>query len=158
MQVLHQIPILNDPNVLVGLSPAGDAAVYKISNDLAIVLTVDFFTPIVDDPYTYGLIAATNSLSDIYAMGAKPILALNIVGFPIEKLPLEMLTQILLGGADKAKEAGIPIAGGHTIDDSEPKYGLVVMGVVHPDKMMTNSNAKPGDVLILTKPIGSGRI
>lgn len=158
MQVLHQIPILNDPNVLVGLSTADDATVYKISDDLAVVLTVDFFTPIVDDPYMFGLIAATNSLSDIYAMGAKPILALNIVGFPVGKLPLEVLTQILLGGSDKAKEAGIPIAGGHTIDDNEPKYGLVVMGLAHPEKIMTNSNAKPGDVLILTKPIGTGII
>lgn len=158
MQVLRQLPIMNDPKVLVGLSTSDDAAVYKISDDLAIVLTVDFFTPIVDDPYIFGSIAATNSLSDVYAMGGKPILALNIVGFPTDKLPLSILTQILKGGFDKAKEAGISIAGGHTIDDREPKYGLVVMGMVHPNKVMTNSNAKPGDALILTKPIGSGII
>jgi selenide,water dikinase len=158
MQVLHQLPILNDPRVLVGLSTSDDAAVYKISDDLAVVLTVDFFTPIVDDPYTFGIIAAANSLSDIYAMGAKPVMALNIVGFPSDKLPFEVLTQILKGGSDKAKEAGIPIAGGHTIDDSEPKYGLVVMGMAHPNRIMTNSSAKPGDALILTKPIGSGII
>lgn len=158
MQVLRQLPIMNDPKVLVGLSTSDDAAVYKISDDLAIVLTVDFFTPIVDDPYIFGSIAATNSLSDVYAMGGKPILALNIVGFPTDKLPLSILTQILKGGFDKAKEAGISIAGGHTIDDREPKYGLVVMGMVHPNNVMTNSNAKPGDALILTKPIGSGII
>lgn len=158
MQVLRQLPVMSDPEVLVGLSTSDDAAVYKISDDLAIVLTVDFFTPIVDDPYIFGSIAAANSLSDVYAMGGKPLLALNIVGFPTDKLPLDILTQILKGGFDKAKEAGIPIAGGHTIDDREPKYGLVVMGMVHPDKVMTNSNAKPGDALVLTKPIGSGII
>lgn len=158
MQVLHQIPVFHDPRVLVGLSMPDDAAVYKISDDLAIVQTVDFFTPIVDDPYTFGAISATNSMSDIYAMGAKPAMALNVVGFPVEKLPLEVLTQILRGGSDKAAEAGIPIVGGHTIDDAEPKYGLVVMGLVHPNEIITNSGARPGDVLILTKPIGTGII
>ena len=158
MQVLHQIPMICDPKVLVGRSEADDAAVYKISDDIAVVQTVDYFTPIVDDPYTFGAIAAANSLSDIYAMGARPVMALNIAGFPVDSLPLSILVEILRGGSDKAKEAGISIAGGHTIDDNEPKYGLVVMGLVHPDKIITNSGAKPGDVLILTKPIGTGII
>lgn len=158
MQVLRQIPMICDPRVLVGRSEADDAAVYEISDDLAAVQTVDYFTPIVDDPYTFGAIAAANSLSDIYAMGAKPVMALNIVGFPVDRLSLEVLVEILRGGSDKAKEAGISIAGGHTIDDNEPKYGLVVMGLVHPDRIMTNSGAEPGDVLILTKPIGTGII
>jgi len=158
MQVLHQIPMIHDPDVIVGRSGADDAAVYKISDDLAVVQTVDYFTPIVDDPYTFGTIAAANALSDIYAMGARPTMALNIVGFPVNKLPLDVLVKILRGGSDKAEEAGISIAGGHTIEDNEPKYGLVVMGLVHPDRIMTNSNAKPGDALILTKPIGTGII
>jgi len=158
MQVLHQIPMICDPGVIVGRSTADDAAVYRISDDLAVVQTVDYFTPIVDDPYTFGAIAAANALSDIYAMGAKPVMALNIVGFPIDKLPLDILVEILRGGSDKAKEAGISIAGGHTIDDNEPKYGLTVIGLVHPDEIITNSGAKPGDVLILTKPIGTGII
>jgi selenide,water dikinase len=132
--------------------------VYKISDDLAVVQTVDYFTPIVDDPYTFGTIAAANALSDVYAMGARPTMALNIVGFPVNELPLDVLVEILRGGSDKAEEAGIPIAGGHTIEDNEPKYGLVVMGLVHPDRIMTNSRAKPGDALILTKPIGTGII
>jgi selenide,water dikinase len=157
-QVLRQIPKLHDPNVIIGYDESDDSAVYKISDELAIVQTVDYFTPIVDDPYTFGLISATNALSDIYAMGAKPIMALNIAGFPVDKLPLEILVEILRGGADKAKEAGIPITGGHTIDDNEPKYGMVVTGLVHPDKIVANSGAKAGDVLILTKPIGTGII
>lgn len=158
MQVLHQIPKFFDPNILVGFEKSDDAAVYRISDDLAVVLTVDYFTPIVDDPYTFGSISAANALSDIYAMGAKPILGLNIAGFPAQKLPLSILSEIFRGGADKAKEAGISIAGGHTIDDNEPKYGLVAMGLVHPEKIITNSGAKPGDLIILTKPIGTGII
>jgi len=158
MQVLHQIPIIHDPRVLVGRSGADDAAVYKVSDDLAVVQTVDYFTPIVDDPYTFGSIAAANALSDVYAMGARPTMALNIVGFPVDKLSLDVLVAILRGGSDKAAEAGISIAGGHTVDDNEPKYGLVVMGLVHPDAVMTNAGAKVGDVLILTKPIGTGII
>jgi selenide,water dikinase len=158
MQVLHQIPKLYDPNVIIGYETSDDAAVYKLSDDLAVVQTVDYFTPIVDDPYTFGCISAANALSDIYAMGAKPIMGLNIAGFPVNKLSLDVLVQILQGGSDKAKEAGITIAGGHTIDDNEPKYGMVVTGLVHPEKIITNSNAKPGDVLILTKPIGVGII
>jgi len=158
MQVLRQIPIVFDPNVIVGRLGADDAAVYKLSDDLAVVQTVDFFTPVVDDPYTFGSIAAANALSDVYAMGARPAMALNIAGFPIDKLPLDVLVEILRGGSDKVEEAGISIAGGHTIEDTEPKYGLVVMGLVHPDRIMTNSGAKTGDVLILTKPIGTGII
>jgi selenide,water dikinase len=158
MQVLRQIPIIHDPRLLVGSSEYEDAAVYKLSDDLALVQTVDYFTPIVDDPYTFGAIAAANALSDIYAMGAKPALALNIVGFPMSDLPLDTLVEILRGGSDKAKEAGISIAGGHSVDDKEPKYGLVVTGFAHPDRIVKNSGAKPGDVLVLTKPIGTGII
>ena len=158
MQVLRQIPMIHDPAVLVGRSGADDAAVYRVSHELAVVQTVDYFTPVVDDPYTFGTIAAANALSDIYAMGARPAMALNVVGFPVEKLSLDVLVEILRGGSDKAAEAGISIAGGHTVDDSEPKYGLVVMGLVHPDAIITNSGAKPGDALILTKPIGTGII
>jgi len=152
------MPKINDPNLLVGISTADDAAVYKISDNTAIVETVDFFTPVVDDPYTFGQIAAANALSDIYAMGAKPLFALNIVAFPSKKLPLEVLEEILRGGADKVREAGINIVGGHSIDDPEPKYGLVVTGIVHPNKVIANSTARAGDVLILTKPLGIGII
>lgn len=152
------MPKISDPNLLVGISTADDAAVYKISNDMAIVETVDFFTPVVDDPYTFGQIAAANALSDIYAMGARPLFALNIVAFPSKKLPLEVLEEILRGGADKVREAGINVVGGHSIDDPEPKYGLVVTGIVHPEKVVANSTAKAGDVLILTKPLGIGII
>ena len=158
MQVLRQIPAIQDPRVLVGHSEADDAAVYKISDELAVVQTVDYFTPIVDDPYTFGVIAAANALSDIYAMGARPAMALNVAGFPIDTLSLDVLTQILRGGAYKAAEAGISIVGGHTVNDSEPKYGLAVMGLIHPDAIIANAGAKPGDVLILTKPIGVGII
>lgn len=157
-QVLRYLPKINDPNVLVGTNTADDAAVYRISDDLAIVQTVDYFTPVVDDPFTFGQITAANALSDIYAMGAKPLFALNIVGFPSKQLPLEVLTEILKGGATKAAEAGISIIGGHTIDDSEPKYGLVVTAVINPNKVITNSTAKPGDILVLTKPLGIGII
>ncbi len=147
---------IEDPNLLVGLETSDDAGVYKITDDLAIVQTVDYFTPIVDDPYMFGQIAAANALSDVYAMGATPKTALNIVGFPIKKLPEEMLAQILLGAADKVKEAGAVIIGGHSIDDQEPKFGLSVTGFVHPERVFKNFGAKNGDVLILTKPIGVG--
>jgi len=155
-KVLSSLPGITHPQVLVSAASADDAAVYKISNDLALVQTVDFFTPVVDAPYSFGAIAAANSLSDIYAMGATPLFALNIVGFPEKRLPLSVLENILKGANDKAAEAGIPIVGGHTIEDPEPKFGLAVTGSVHPDKILTNSNARPGDVLILTKPIGLG--
>ncbi len=157
-RILADMPVPDDARVLVGLNTADDAAVYKINQDTAIVQTVDFFTPIHDDPYQFGAIAATNALSDIYAMGGKPLFALNIVGFPSNRLPMEVLGDILRGAQDKAKEAGLSIIGGHTIEDTEPKFGLAVTGIVHPDKIWTNNGAKPGDALILTKPIGLGII
>jgi cysteine desulfurase len=157
-KVLKDLPPVFDKNVLVGTNTSDDAAVYRISEDLAIVQTVDFFTPVVDDPYSFGAIAAANALSDIYAMGAKPIFALNIVGFPSNRLPIDVLKEILRGASDKAAEAGITILGGHTVEDPEPKFGMAVSGLVHPGKVITNSNAQPGDALILTKPIGTGII
>jgi selenide, water dikinase len=156
--VLSQLPIFTDPNILVGTKYADDAAVYQLTEDLAIVQTVDYITPVVDDPYACGAVAAANSLSDVYAMGARPIFALNVVGFPTGKLPLATLTAILQGGADKVREAGASIVGGHSIDDPEPKYGLVVTGLVHPKKVVTNAAARVGDQLILTKPLGMGII
>lgn len=152
------LPQVDDPRVIVGTNTADDAAVYQLDNNTAIVQTVDFFTPVVDDPYTFGAVAAANSLSDIYAMGATPLFALNIIGFPVNDLPLEIMSEILKGGSDKAREAGINIVGGHSIEDKEPKYGLVVTGLVSPDKVVSNAGAQPGDTLILTKPIGSGII
>jgi len=142
--------------VLVGFSTSDDAGVYKISDDLALVQTVDFFTPIVDDPFDFGRIAAANALSDIYAMGAKPLTALNIAGFPIEEYGPEILTQILEGGAAIVREAGVALLGGHTIKDDEPKYGLAVTGLVHPRKIVTNAKARVGDALVLTTPPGTG--
>lgn len=155
--MLRQLPAIEDPNLLVGISTGDDAAVYKMSDEMAIVSTVDFFPPIVDDPYKFGEIAATNALSDVYAMGGKPVIALNIVGFPVD-LPHDILGEILSGGASKAQEAGVLIVGGHTVDDAEPKYGMSVTGVVHPGEQVTNAGAQPGDVLVLTKPIGTGII
>jgi selenide,water dikinase len=140
---------------LVGFSTNDDAAVYRVAPGMALVSTVDFFPPVVDDPFQFGAIAAANALSDVYAMGAKPLFALNLVGFPKDQ-PLEVLSQILAGGQAKAAEAGIPILGGHSVQDPEPKYGLAVTGTVHPKKVLTNAGAKPGDVLLLTKPLGSG--
>ena len=156
--MLSQLPTFTDPNILVGTKTADDAAVYQLTEELAIVQTVDYITPVVDDPYACGAVAAANSLSDIYAMGARPILALNVVGFPAGKLPLRVLSAILQGGADKVKEAGASIVGGHSIDDPEPKYGLVVTGLVHPKKVLTNASAQVGDDLVLTKPLGLGII
>ena len=150
--------MISDERVIVGFNGHYDAAVVRLDDGKLLVQTVDFFTPIVDDPYQFGQIAAANSLSDIYAMGAKPIFALNIVGFPINVLPNEILTTILQGGADKAKEAGIPTVGGHSVDDKEPKYGLVVTGEVEEKNIVTNKSATPGDVLVLTKPLGIGII
>jgi len=157
-KILKEIPVSKDANILIDTKNSDDAAVYKINNETALVQTLDFFTPIVNNPYDFGAIAAANALSDIYAMGAKPIFALNIVGFPSNRLPIEVLQQILKGAHDKANEAGISIIGGHTIDDPEPKYGMVVSGIVHPDKILSNANAKEGDAIILTKPIGLGII
>ncbi len=156
-KVLEKLPKPTDPNLLVGTDTSDDAAVYKLSDDLAIIQTLDFFTPIVDDPYTFGAVAATNALSDIYAMGGTPITALNIVAFP-ETLDMEILGEILRGGSDKVREAGASLAGGHSIMDDVPKYGLSVTGVIHPDRVWKNFGAKPGDVLFLTKQIGSGLI
>ena len=157
-QILRGLPTFADPALLVGYSTNDDAAVYRLTSELAAVATVDFFTPIVDDPYDFGRVAATNAISDIYAMGARPTFALSIIGFPVGALPLETMAQILRGGADKAAEAGIAIVGGHSIDDPEPKYGLAVYGLVHPERAVKNSTARAGDVLVLTKPIGTGVI
>ena len=147
-----------DPNLLVGFDTADDAAVYRLRDDLAVVVTTDFFTPIVDDAYDWGRIAATNALSDVYAMGGTPLLALNLVAWPREGLPFELLARVLDGGAAAAAAAGCLIAGGHSIDDAEPKYGLAVVGTVDPNAVLTNSAAEPGDALVLTKPIGLGVI
>ena len=154
-KLLSDIKVHHDDNLLVGFDKSDDASVYKISDDLAIVQTVDFFPPIADDPYLFGQIAATNALSDVYAMGGEPKLCLNIMAIP-ENMPMEAVHALLRGGYDKVYEAGPLITGGHSIHDDEPKYGLAVTGFVHPDKMLTNSNARPGDVLLLTKPIGIG--
>jgi selenide,water dikinase len=147
-----------DADLLVGLDTADDAAVYRLRDDLAVVVTTDFFTPIVDDPYDWGRIAATNALSDVYAMGGAPLLALNLVAWPRETLPFELLARVLDGGADVVRAAGALVAGGHSIDDAEPKYGLAVVGTVHPDRVFTNAGARAGDRLVLTKPIGLGVI
>lgn len=154
-QLLGDLKVLHDPNLLVGFDKSDDASVYKVSDNLALVQTVDFFPPIADDPYVFGQIAATNALSDVYAMGGEPKLALNIMAVPAD-LPKEAVHEILRGGYEKAYEAGAIITGGHSILDPEPKYGLAVTGFVHPDRVLTNSGAKPGDVLFLTKPLGIG--
>jgi len=140
------------------METSDDAGVYRLNNEQAIVQSVDFFTPVVDDPYAFGQIAAANALSDIYAMGAKPITAMNLVSFPVGKLKMDVLAKILQGGSDKIREAGAVLVGGHSIDDPEPKYGLSVTGIVHPDHVLSNANAEPGDVLVLTKPLGVGII
>ncbi len=154
-QVLRQIPPMHDENLLVGPGTADDTAVYRLTGDLALLATVDFFTPVVDDPYLFGQIAAANALSDIYAMGGRPVFALNIMCFP-DCLPPEVMGDILRGGADKVLEAGAVIAGGHTVTDDEPKYGLAVTGLAQPAGVITNAGARPGDVLVLTKPLGTG--
>jgi selenide,water dikinase len=154
--VLRLLPPLVDPNVLVGPETADDAAVYRLTDELALVLTVDFFTPIVDDPYAFGQIAAANALSDVYAMGGRPVAMLSIVGFPRDRLPLALLGEILRGGAEKAREAGVSVVGGHSIDDQEPKAGYAVVGLIHPGRVWRNVGARPGDALVLTKPIGTG--
>jgi len=148
----------DDPDLLVGLGTSDDAAVYRLRDDLAIVVTTDFFTPIVDDPYDWGRIAAVNALSDVYAMGGAPLLALNLVAWPREGLPFELLARVLEGGGDVVREAGAVVGGGHSIDDAEPKFGLAVVGTVDPARILTNSGARPGDALVLTKPIGLGVI
>jgi len=157
-QVLRHVLPVEDPNVLVGHTTGDDAAVYRLSEDRALVVTADFFTPIVDDPYDFGRIAAANALSDIYAMGGRPLFVLNLVGFPRRLLPEGLLEEILRGGSDMTRAAGVPTIGGHSIDDDEPKYGLVAVGEVDPARMITNAAAQPGDALVLTKPVGSGII
>jgi selenide, water dikinase len=155
-QVLRHVPTFTDPHILVDASTRDDAAVYQLTPDRAIVATVDFFTPIVDDAYDFGRIAAANAFSDVYAMGARPLLALNLVGWPRDKLPYDLLGDVVRGGADIAREAGAFVLGGHSVDDPEPKYGMVVIGEVHPERIVTLAHAQPGDVLVLTKPIGTG--
>jgi selenide, water dikinase len=154
--VLRHLPAVLDANALVGAGLADDAAVYQVSSDLALVATVDYITPVVDDPFTWGGIAAANALSDVYAMGARPLFALNIVNFPRDTLPLEMLERVIQGGAAKVAEAGVAILGGHSVDDPEPKYGLVALGTVHPAGVLRNVGARVGDALVLTKPLGIG--
>jgi selenide, water dikinase len=155
-QVLRHVPAITDPRILVDASTRDDAAVYQLAPDRAIVATVDFFTPVVDDAYDFGRIAAANAFSDIYAMGATPLLALNLVGWPRDTLPYDVLGDVLRGGADIAKEAGAFVLGGHSVDDPEPKYGMVVIGEVHPHRVTTLAKARAGDALVLTKPIGTG--
>ena len=156
--MLHALPAVTDPRVLVGAASGDDAAVFRISPDRALVATVDFFTPIVDDPAAYGAIAAANALSDIYAMGAEPLYALSILGFPRDRLGTGMVEAIVAGGAAKLAEAGVPVVGGHSVDDAEPKFGYAVTGEVHPDRLVTNRGARPGDRLFLTKPLGTGLV
>jgi selenide,water dikinase len=158
MQVLHSLPKFDYPDVIVGTETSDDAGVFRLRPDLAIVNTVDFFTPIVDDPYTFGQISAANSLSDIYAMGGEPKTALNIVCFPKGKMDIRVLGDVLKGGAEKAHEAGVAVIGGHSIIDEEIKYGMAVTGVIHPDKIIRNVGVQEGDALILTKPLGTGII
>ena len=157
-EVLARLPAQHNPALLVGSDTCDDAGVYRISDELALVQTVDFFTPIVDDPHDFGRIAAANALSDVYAMGAQPLTALNLVAFSLERHGAETLARILAGGAEIAAEAGVPIVGGHSIDDPEPKYGMAVTGVVHPRAVVRNSTGRAGDVLFLTKPIGGGAV
>lgn len=158
MQVLRQLPKPNHPNLLVGHEHFDDAGVYRLDSQTALVQTLDFFPPLVDDPFTFGRIAATNALSDVYAMGGEPMTAMNIVGFPDKDLPADILADILRGGAEQVAAAGAVIVGGHSVRDAEVKYGLSVTGRVHPDRIVTNAGARAGDKLVLTKPIGSGTL
>lgn len=158
LPIIRSLGHVADERLLVGSATADDAAVFQLSDEVALVQTIDFFTPIVDDPYDFGRIAAANALSDVYAMGGTPLIALNVVAFPLEQLGVEVLGQILRGGLDLVTSAGAIVAGGHSIDDPEPKYGLAVTGIVHPDEVFTNAGALPGDVLVLTKPLGVGAI
>jgi selenide,water dikinase len=158
VHVLHSLPKVNNPDVIVGVETSDDAGVFRLRNDLAIVNTVDFFTPIVDDPYTFGQIAAVNALSDVYAMGGEPKTALNIVCFPKGKMDLKVLGEILKGGGEKAREAGVAVVGGHSIIDDEIKYGMAITGVIHPDRIVRNVGVQEGDALVLTKALGTGII
>ena len=156
--MLGALPPIVDPNVLVGAASRDDAAVYRIAPDRALVATVDFFTPIVDDPTAFGAIAAANSVSDVYAVGARPMFALGITAFPREKLDAGLLERIVSGGASKLAEAGVPVVGGHSVDDPEPKFGYAIIGEVHPDRIVTHRGAQTGDAIYLTKPLGSGLV
>jgi selenide, water dikinase len=158
VHVLHSLPRFRHPNLIVGTETSDDAGVFRLRPDLAIVNTVDFFTPIVDDPFVFGQIAAANALSDVYAMGAEPCTALNIVGFPRGSLDLGVLSEVIRGGAERARKAGVVVIGGHSIIDPELKYGMAVTGIVHPDHVIRNVGVKPGDALVLTKPLGTGII
>lgn len=157
-QILKYLPLPVDPNILVDIDTHDDAGVYKVNDNLALVFTTDFFPPVCSDPYEFGQIAAANAISDVYAMGGSPVIALNIMMFPAAKIPLEAYAEILKGGYDMASAAGVRIIGGHTIDDYPPKYGLAVIGYINPDRIVTNAGAAPGDSLVLTKPIGTGII
>jgi selenide,water dikinase len=157
-EILKYLPLPQDPDILVDIDTHDDAGVYRVNDDLALVFTTDFFPPVCSDPYEFGQIAAANSISDVYAMGGDPVLALNIMMFPAARLPMEAYAEILKGGFDKATEAGVRIIGGHTIDDTPPKYGLAVVGYINPGRIITNAGARPGDDLILTKPLGTGII
>src|SRR4051812_28316221 len=158
LPIVRGLPAATSPDLLVGSATGDDAAVWRISDELALVQTVDFFTPVVDDPYDFGRIAAANALSDVYAMGGRPLMALNLVAWPLEQLGAETLGEVLRGGIDVVRAGGAEVVGGHSIDDPEPKYGLAVTGVVHPDRVVTNAGGRPGDVLVLTKPLGAGAV
>ena len=158
MKALCGLDLPVHADLLVGLETSDDAGVYRLRDDLAIIQTVDFFTPVVDDPYSFGQIAAANAMSDIYAMGGRPLTAMNIICFPVKTMDISVLQETLRGGLDKIKEAGALLVGGHSVEDSEFKYGLSVTGIIHPDKVLTNRGAKPGDLLVITKPIGTGII
>ena len=155
---MEGLPLISDPNIIIGIEHAEDAGVYKLRDDLAIIQTVDFFTPIVDDPYTFGQIATVNALSDVYAKGGRPLTALNIVCFPVKAMDISILREILTGALNKMREAGVVLVGGHSVEDNELKYGLSITGVIHPDRVIMNQGAKAGDKLILTKPLGTGII
>ncbi len=156
MEVLKELPLPDHPNLIQSFAHGADAAIYRLNEEMALVFSADFFTPVVDDPYVFGQIAVANSLSDIYVAGAKPLLALNLICFPKKGLSRGILKRILQGGLDKLLEAGALLVGGHSVDDPEPKYGLAVLGIVHPDRIITNSKAQPGDLIYLTKPLGTG--
>jgi selenide,water dikinase len=158
LPIVRGLPAATAPELLVGSATGDDAAVWRISDELALVQTVDFFTPVVDDPYDFGRIAAANALSDVYAMGARPLTALNLVAWPLEQLGAELLTEVLRGGVDVVRSAGAEVVGGHSIDDPEPKYGLAVTGVVHPARVIVNAGGRAGDALVLTKPLGTGAV
>jgi len=157
-KALSGLPLSDDPNLIAGMERAEDAGVYRLSDDLAIVQTLDFFTPIVDDPYTFGQVAAANALSDVYAMGGRPLVAMNIVCFPTKTMDISILAEVLAGGLDKMREAGVTLVGGHSVEDQELKYGLSVTGIVHPSRVVLNTGAEVGDRLLLTKPLGTGII